>query len=178
MDNNAIVLLVLILAGAVAFDFGTDKIPNWYIITANIILLAYKFTQSSKADLIGTLVSILFPVLVLFPVFIIGGIGGGDIKLLSLAGYFFTPKAMLMVILKALVAGLIIGLIKVFVNRSFLERFRYLYRFFKILYLKLLNKEDVFEERYFDSLDTESLKQGCIHLSLPITIGVITSIGG
>ena len=174
MDNNAIVLLVLILAGAVAFDFGTDKIPNWYIITANIILLAYKFTQSSKADLIGTLVSILL----LFPVFIIGGIGGGDIKLLSLAGYFFTPKAMLLVILKALVAGLIIGLIKVFVNRSFLERFRYLYRFFKILYLKLLNKEDVFEERYFDSLDTESLKQGCIHLSLPITIGVITSIGG
>ncbi len=171
--------MVLILIGAVAFDFATDKIPNVYILFSAVILLIQKFVQNQGIDFFGSLFSFIFPVLLLFPVFVLGGMGGGDIKLYALIGIVFSPEATLLIILKSLIAGLFIGLIKVIVNRSYKERLCYLYRFFKDLVKGILMKDkDVLENSYMESLDREKLKKGCIHFSLPIAIGVVLSIFG
>ncbi|MCR4648999.1 MAG: A24 family peptidase [Lachnospiraceae bacterium] len=174
-----IFLLVLILIGAVAFDFATDKIPNAYILVSAAILLVQKFVQNQGIDFFGSLFSLIFPVLLLFPVFVLGGMGGGDIKLYALISIVFSPEATLLIILKSLIAGLVIGLFKVIVNRSYKERLCYLYRFFKDLIKGILMKDkDVLENSYMESLDREKLQKGCIHFSLPIAIGVVLSIFG
>ena len=89
--------MILLLIGATAFDFSTDKIPNWYILLATSILLAHKIIQDNGIDLFGTLFSILFPILVLFPLFALGFLGAADVKLFGMLGICFSFKEVMLV---------------------------------------------------------------------------------
>ena len=155
------------------------KFFSWVIFKSSIsgITTSFNLTFMSSYSVCDN--SFIFPVLLLFPVFVLGGMGGGDIKLYALIGIVFSPETTLLIILKSLIAGLFIGFIKVIVNRSYKERLCYLYRFFKDLVKGILMKDkDVLENSYMESLDREKLKKGCIHFSLPIAIGVVLSIFG
>ena len=165
--------MILFLIGATVLDFSTDKIPNWYILLASSILLTNKIIQDNGIDLFGTLFSILFPILVLFPLFALGFFGAADVKLFGMLGICFSFKEVMLVFIISLFAGLVIGIIKTVKNKSFGERFKCLFTFAGNLLKKVLMKEDAFDESYMDTLDQEMLKRGKIHYSLPILLGVI-----
>ena len=165
--------MILLLIGATAFDFSTDKIPNWYILLATSILLAHKIIQDNGIDLFGTFFSILFPILVLFPLFALGFLGAADVKLFGMLGICFSFKEVMLVFTISLFAGLISGIIKAVKYKSFGKRFKYLYNYSKNLLKKVSMKEEgIFDESYMDTLDEEMLKKGKIHYSLPILLGV------
>ena len=162
------------MIGATAFDFGTDKIPNWYILLASSILLTTKIIQDNGIDFFGTFLSILFPILVLFPLFALGFFGAADVKLFGMLGICFSFKEVMLVFTISLFAGLVIGVIKAVKHKSFGERFKYLFNFSRNLQRKILMKEEgIFDESYMDTIDKELLKKGKIHYSLPILLGVI-----
>jgi len=166
--------LILFLIGATAFDFSTDKIPNWYILLASSLLLTNKIIQDNGIDLFGTFLSILFPILVLFPLFALGFFGAADVKLFGMLGICFSFKEVMLVFIISLFAGLVTGIIKAVKYKSFLERFKYLFNYSRNLLRKILMKEEgIFDESYMDSIDKEMLKRGKIHYSLPILLGVI-----
>lgn len=166
--------MILLLIGAVAFDFSTDKIPNWYILLASSILLTTKIIQDNGIDLFGTFLSILFPILVLFPLFALGFFGAADVKLFGMLGICFSFKEVMLIFAISLFAGLFTGIIKAVKYKSFSERFKYLFNYSKNLLRKILMKEEgIFDESYMDTVDKEMLKRGKIHYSLPILIGVI-----
>ena len=166
--------MILFLIGATAFDFGTDKIPNWYILLASSILLTTKIIQDNGIDFFGTFLSILFPILVLFPLFALGFFGAADVKLFGMLGICFSFKEVMLVFTISLFAGLVIGIIKAVKYKSFGERFKYLFYFSRNLQRKILMKEEgIFDESYMDTIDKELLKKGKIHYSLPILLGVI-----
>ena len=166
--------MILFLIGATAFDFGTDKIPNWYILLASSILLIHKIIQDNGIDFFGTFFSILFPILVLFPLFALGFFGAADVKLFGMLGICFSFKEVMLVFTISLFAGLVIGIIKAVKYKSFGERFKYLFYFSRNLQRKFLMKEEgIFDESYMDTIDKEFLKKGKIHYSLPILLGVI-----
>jgi len=174
-----IFLLVLILIGAVAFDISTDKIPNWYIGLSSAALLVQRFFLTGGSDIIGTFLSVIFPILILFPLFIFGLLGAADIKLFAMLGICFSLKEGFVIFTLSLIAGLLIGIIKAIINRSFGERFGFLYRFTQNLIRKICAKDtQILEESYMDSLDKKELKKGSIHFSLPILIAVIIRITG
>lgn len=165
--------MILFLIGATVLDFSTDKIPNWYILLASSILLTNKIIQDNGIDLFGTLFSILFPILVLFPLFALGFFGAADVKLFGMLGICFSFKEVMLVFIISLFAGLVTGIIKSVKNKSFGERFKYLINFSRNLLRKVLMKEEgIFDESYMDTLDKEMLKKGKIHYSLPILLGV------
>ena len=174
--------MILLLFGATAFDFSTDKIPNWYILLASTILLILKIIQDNGIDFFGTFFSILFPILVLFPLFALGFLGAADVKLFGMLGICFSFKEVMLVFTISLFAGLVIGIIKAVKYKSFGERFKCLFYFSRNLLKKVLMKEEgIFNESYMDIIDKEMLKRGKIHYSLPILLGVIIvsiSIGG
>ena len=162
------------LIGATAFDFSTDKIPNWYILIASLFLLTCKIIQDNGIDFFGTVFSILFPILVLFPLFALGFFGAADVKLFGMLGICFSFKEVMLIFTISLFAGLVTGIIKAVKYKSFGERFKYLYRYSGNLLRKVLMKEDgIFDESYMDTIDKETLKKGKIHYSLPILLGVI-----
>ena len=162
------------LIGATAFDFSTDKIPNWYILLATTTLLTQKFIHDNGIDLFGTLFSILFPILVLFPLFALGFLGAADVKLFGMLGICFSFKEVMLVFTISLFAGLLAGIIKAVKYKSFGVRFKYLFNYSKNLLRKVsMREEGIFDESYMDTLDEEMLKKGKIHYSLPILLGVI-----
>ena len=165
--------MILLLIGAVAFDFCTDKIPNSYILISSLVLLVFKIIHGNGIDYFGTFLSILFPILVLFPLFALGFLGAADVKLFGMLGICFSFKEVMLVFIISLFAGLVIGIIKTVKNKSFGERFKCLFTFAGNLLKKVLMKEDAFDESYMDTLDQEMLKRGKIHYSLPILLGVI-----
>ena len=166
--------MILLLIGAVAFDFCSDKIPNWYILSASSVLLAFKFIHGNGIDFFGTFLSILFPILVMFPFFALGFFGAADVKLFGMLGICFSFKEVMLVFTISLFAGLAVGIIKAVKYKSFGERFKFLFSFLKDLLKKVLMKEEgIFDESYMDTLDKEMLRRGEIHYSLPILLGVI-----
>ena len=139
------------LIGATAFDFSTDKIPNWYILIASLFLLTCKIIQDNGIDFFGTVFSILFPILVLFPLFALGFFGAADVKLFGMLGICFSFKEVMLVFTISLFAGLVIGIIKAIKYKSFGERFKYLFTFSKDLLKKILMKnENIIDESYMD----------------------------
>lgn len=142
-------------------------------------LLVHKIIQNQGIDFFGTILSVLFPVLILLPLFALGLFGGADLKLLGMLGICFSFKDVMTIFVFSLFIGLAIGIIKALVCHSFWERFRYLFRFFKNIYIRLSVKDtDIFDETYMDVLDKDTLKRGSVHFSLPILIGVILKIIG
>ena len=110
----------------------------------------------------------------MFPLFALGFFGAADVKLFGMLGICFSFKEVMLVFIISLFAGLVTGIIKCVKNKSFGERFRYLFNFSRNLLRKVLMKEEgIFDESYMDTLDKEMLKKGKIHYSLPILLGVM-----
>jgi prepilin peptidase CpaA len=173
----AIVLLIHILFAACLFDIRNDKIPNWFIAISLAALLAQKFFIFRESDLIGTFFSVVFPVLILFPLFVLGLFGGADLKLLGLIGVCFSFKEVMFIFVISLFFGLFLGLFKALINRSFFERFKALFVFSKNMIFRIRMKDkEVLNESYIDFLDKDDLKKGSIHYSLPILLAVVTKL--
>ena len=158
------------------FDLTSDKIPNWYLALSMVLLLIQQFFFG-EPDFIGTFFSVLFPLFILFPLFAFGLFGGADLKIIGLLGVCFSFKDVMQIFVISLFFGLLFGLAKAFVNRTFFERFRLLFLFSKNIFNKALMKDkDLLEQSYLEFLDKETLKKGCIHFSLPILLAVVTKM--
>lgn len=78
---------------ATGMDLSGNKVSNWLVGTGCLSALLLSVLQRSFAGLPDRLLGILLPVFCLFGLFAIGGIGGGDIKLLSMIGAFLGWRA-------------------------------------------------------------------------------------
>ncbi len=90
-------------------DFGNEKISNRLIVSGLFWGLACQLLQGGYAGLVHFLVNISIPVILLFLLFQVRGIGAGDIKLFSVAGGFLDTRQLLYVILAAFLAAAVIG---------------------------------------------------------------------
>ena len=101
-----VILLGLLLAAAV-YDLREGRIPN-RLILAGVFLGMLRIAVCRMA-FPPYLIGILIPILFLFPFFSIGTLGAGDIKLISMIGFFLSPKevafSMLLAFAMAAAAG-------------------------------------------------------------------------
>lgn len=77
---------------ATGMDLSGNKVSNWLVGTGCLSALVLSVLQRSFAGLPDKLLGMALPILCLFGLFAIGGIGGGDIKLLSMIGAFLGWK--------------------------------------------------------------------------------------
>lgn len=169
-----LVVLVLLLFFAAILDFYRGKIPNILVLAGGcygvIRLLYYQ-------DIFRHIPGILFPLAVLFPLYKIGVIGAGDIKLFSLLGFYFTFMETLFCIFTAFVIGAVISVLSFIRYENFTERMMYLFS-----YLKECFSLGHFHYYYLDSKEKQSSDiketQSKIHMAIPIFISVLFQIGG
>lgn len=109
MDLSALGL-VLTVAFAAAFDVGTRRIPNYVTVGGFAVALVVRMaTAGVGADgLLGGLLGALLAFLLTFPLFMLKGMGGGDVKLLTAAGAFLGPyRTFIALLATALVGGVL-----------------------------------------------------------------------
>lgn len=112
MDLNAVVSIGLItMVGiAAATDVGLRKIPNVLTVTGFVFALGVQGLIGSGA-LVGGLLGAALGFALSFPMFAGGGMGGGDVKLLTATGAFLGPGKFIVAFLATAVIGAVMGLI-------------------------------------------------------------------
>lgn len=107
MDLSAIGLVLTVAFGA-AFDVGTRRIPNFITIGGLAVALVLRLSIGGVEALLSGLLGALLAFLFSFPLFMLKGMGGGDVKLLTAVGAFLGPFGTFVALLAtALVGGVI-----------------------------------------------------------------------
>ncbi len=104
MDLSAIGLVLTVAFGA-AFDVGTRRIPNFITVGGLVVALVLRLSIGGGESLVSGLLGALLAFLVSFPLFMLKGMGGGDVKLLTAVGAFLGPYSTFVALLATALVG-------------------------------------------------------------------------
>ena len=121
-------LLYGILAAALVADFRHFCIPNGLILVG--IVAGISYTVRSDGLWYLALLDGLILLFVLYPFYMIGAFGGGDVKLLAVVGIFLGLEMGVNVVVLSLMAGAVCSVLKILY-----ELFRKKWLSFKHLYI-------------------------------------------
>lgn len=126
---DCVAVTVILIASSVS-DLKEYKIRNPVILVGWLMGLAFRYHQGGLAAAGEGMISIIISILAGWPLFLIRGLGAGDIKLFSVIGgfygLFFLARTFVLLIF---FAG-IISLIRLFHKKIFLNRIHYLFYYF------------------------------------------------
>lgn len=123
-----IIVLYTLVAGI--FDLRTRRIPNYLTVPVFVLALAAHTANGGLAGLIFSLLGFAAGFGILFVLWLFGGGGGGDVKMMGALGAWLGPKLTIQVFLVSALAILFLAggaLLFSFVTQGFLTmRRRYL----------------------------------------------------
>ncbi len=180
-----IFVIFILLMAAVVMDFFFDKIYNEWILVLFVTGMSYTTWSGGFEGFIKALVSMAIPFFLLYPLFMIGVIGAGDVKLLSVMGSFFTVREIFICVLVSFLLGAVFSLLKMAAERNFLQRLRYLLSYvcdvFKTKEWKLYETQ---KNEFTQGNEPKAIKErkernkAKIHFALPIMLSVMLLKGG
>jgi len=101
-------LLVGFVVTAAVFDLLTRRIPNWLNLTALMLGLGLNLFLYQTFGLWQSLSGLGLAFLVYFPLYLVRGVGAGDVKLMAAVGAIVGPRNWLTIfVLGALVGGVL-----------------------------------------------------------------------
>ncbi len=112
---SAIWLLGL-LGVAVVSDLRHHRIPNLLILLGLGLGLAGQFYSTGVTGLGNGLLGMLIGFALFLPMYALGGMAAGDVKLMAMVGAFLTPQGALWAALFSLIAGGLCGFLIVLVR--------------------------------------------------------------
>ena len=168
-----IVLLVLLFLAAV-WDFCCGKIPNMLVVTG----ICYGIIRLlSENEILRYISGIIIPLIVFFPLYKIGVIGAGDVKLFSMLGFYLLCSELIYCIFISFLLGALLSILSFIRYENFLERMSYAFS-----YLKDCICQGHFRYYYLDSkgniLSDSECSRTKIHFAIPIFISVLLHVGG
>ncbi|MCU1339159.1 MAG: peptidase prepilin type [Bryobacterales bacterium] len=104
------VLLMLLVLPAAVFDYRERRIPNWLVLagllagTAMNVFLTYD-NPSATTGLLFSLKGLGLAFLVYFPLYLLRGMGAGDVKLMAAVGAIVGPALWLWILFFTAVLG-------------------------------------------------------------------------
>jgi prepilin peptidase CpaA len=108
MDTRTVVVLGIGLV-AVACDVRSRRIPNLLTFGAAGVALLYGALAGGGSGLLQASIGWLLGALLFFPLFALGGMGAGDVKLLAALGAWLGPVDAVYLALFASMAGGVVG---------------------------------------------------------------------
>lgn len=163
-------LLCVLLAAACCFDYRYKKIPN-YLIAATIVLgIFWRFRQGGAWEVLSCMGEAVLVMCLLYPLFKIGAVGAGDVKLLGAAAGYFPFKKVLVFLFLSLLIAAVVSLVKMVKKRYFLERIEYF-----LDYLR-----DVVESGRIKLYLQNEQDRGAVGICLsgPVLVSVLLYMGG
>lgn len=120
LDDVTTLCLVAFLASSVTLDLTSRRIPNALTASGFLLALALRAplgVEAVGAGVLGAGIGFLFAL----PWFLAGGLGGGDVKLLSAVGAFLGPLPLLLAIVVMALTGALLSLVVVARRGALLE---------------------------------------------------------
>ena len=171
------IALLMILIAAVYTDYRQNRIPNWIIVFGLISGCFISYMYGGIGMLLEGLLGMVLPIVLLYPVFVIGGMGAGDLKLFAVVGSYLGIKGITISFVSAFIVGATISLMKMMCFHNFKERIYYFFSYLSDLFLE--GKWQLYETSKGQASE-ESLEfpKHKIHFALPIFLGVAIYLGG
>jgi len=104
----AVLALCLVASG---FDVATRRIPNALTLGGAAAALAFHFFTGGLSALGSSLLGLTVGLLLFFPLFALGGLGAGDVKLLACLGAWLGPAGALWTAMYAAMAGGVLAIV-------------------------------------------------------------------
>jgi prepilin peptidase CpaA len=115
-EVSSIVLLLGLVGWAVVSDLRHHRIPNLLILLGLALGLANQVHAGGIDGLGNSALGILIGFGVFLPLYVLGGMAAGDVKLMAMVGGFLTPADALWAALYSLIAGSLCGFLIVLIN--------------------------------------------------------------
>ncbi len=103
-------VLFILLVVAVATDLKSHRIPNLLLLPALSLALMLHAIDSGMAGLVTATGGLALGLAILMPLYAIGGMGAGDVKLLGVIGSLLGPWGAIVVGLATMMAGAVLGI--------------------------------------------------------------------
>lgn len=163
-------VLCLLLLAVCIVDYMSTRIPNGMILLTAAVGVCCCYRDNGAAGAGVYFIVCLLVLFILYPLFMIGAIGAGDVKLYAVTAGFFSGRAIFSFLITSLLIAAIFSLIKILKERNGRER---LYYFCSYL-------AEVFRVRkwhlYIQSTDRD--RRSGICLSGPVFLSVLLHLGG
>lgn len=153
-------------------DLKTDRIPNGFIILGMAVGFGISlYTGREPGGILGS-VSLAF--LLLYPLYKIGALGAGDVKLFMMIGSFCTAGELLSILVGAFVIGAVFSLVKLLMEHNGRERLCYF-----LSYLSDITRSGHWKIYGEDLVqDYNTYRRNKIHFAVPVLFSAVMRIGG
>ncbi len=155
-------ILMLLLSGAVITDLESERISNQLIIFGLVAGIIFQIANHGAIGILVFLGNILFPILILFPLFLIHAFGAGDIKLFAVVSGFVGVSFMPGLIAASFVTAAFYSWLKMVKNRNLCAR---------ICYLTSYIKEGIITKKWPAYYKKSEGKKNIVHFSVFILVG-------
>jgi len=105
MDSVLVITLIMVLVMAVVTDLRSSRIPNWLTFSAMGFALAEHAWLNGMHGVLFSLAGLGVGLGVFFLIYLAGGVGAGDVKLMAAIGAFVGVYAVLSCAWLAMVVG-------------------------------------------------------------------------
>ena len=117
----AVAVLSGLLGVAVVSDLRNHRIPNLLVLVGLVLGMVGQTWAFGFVGLGHSLLGILIGFALFLPMYMVGGMAAGDVKLMAMAGAFLTPHDALWAAFFSLIAGGACGLLIVLVRGQALQ---------------------------------------------------------
>jgi prepilin peptidase CpaA len=114
IETRAVAALIVALA-AVVFDLRTRRIPNELTFGAAALAFTFTLVTGGASGLGASVLGWMLGAVLFFPIFAVGGMGAGDVKLLAALAAWLGPGETVYLAIFASISG---GVLAVFVSLS------------------------------------------------------------
>ena len=110
LTTAAALVLFVLLAAAVATDVVNHRIPNLLLLPALGLALMLHTMSGGMDGLITSAGGLTLGLAMLLPLYALGGMGAGDVKLLGVVGSFLGPWGAVIAGMATMMAGTVLGI--------------------------------------------------------------------
>jgi prepilin peptidase CpaA len=136
-DKFCLILIFCILAIASITDLFYKKIPNWLTYSSLICGIFFQLFFRGFDGFFISLQGIGTGFALTFVIYLAGGLGAGDVKLMSALGAFLGPKEILLVFISSSLLSGVYALILLTIHGFILDTIKRYFKMLKILALTL-----------------------------------------
>lgn len=112
----------VLAAGASIYDLREDRIPNALVICGVLGGYVCIAMEHGLGGVVAGSISAVIVFAILFPVYLIRGIGAGDVKLMSAIALFFEPEYAIRFLLICAGASAVCSAVRIITYRQFFSR--------------------------------------------------------